>query len=77
MKIYILTCISECGQLVTCKSYKRLSEAQVVMRAVASAESNVFQRIGRPGCYSEIGERVSAVGDEEYCYIWNITEDEI
>ena len=77
MKIYILTCINEESTLVSCKAYKTSGEAKIAMVNQAVAERGEFRKANRPGQYFKPSDTHAAVGDEEYCYIWNITEDEI
>lgn len=77
MKIYILTCINEEGSLVSCKAYHTSDEAKIEMINQAVAERREFQKADRMGQYFKPGDMKTAVGDEEYCYLWNITEDEV
>ena len=77
MKIYILTCINEESQLVSCKAYRSSDEAKIAMVNQAVAERQEFRKADRPGQYLHPGDTSTAVGDEEYCYIWNITEDDV
>ena len=77
MKIYILTCINEESQLVSCKAYKSLDLAQAEMICQAMSERDEFEKIGRLGNYCDIKDMSAACGDKEYCYVWNITEDEV
>lgn len=76
MKIFILTCINESSELVYAVAFRTLAEAQSKMRQHAQVESEEFSDLGRPGNYCDIGEMSSACGDEEQCYIWNITEQQ-
>ena len=74
MKIFILTCINESSELVYAVAYRTIAEAQDKMKKHAKVESEEFAEQGRPGNYCNIGEMSSACGDEEQCYVWNITE---
>ena len=74
MKIFILTCINESSELVYAVAYRTLEEAQAKMRCHALVECDEFAHLGRPGHYCNIGDMSSACGDEEQCYVWNITE---
>lgn len=77
MKIYILTCINEESTLVSCKPYKDPDEAKIDMLNQCVAERGEFQKANRPGQYFKPNDMSASVGDEEYCYIWNITEAEL
>ena len=77
MKIYILTCINEESTLVSCEVYKMLLSAQADMICSAMSERDEFEKIGRPGNYCNIKDMSASVGDEEYCYIFNITEKDL
>ena len=77
MKIYILTCINEASELVSCKAYKTLQLAASDMICSVMAEYSEFKKVGRRGIYTDIRDTSAAVGDEECCYIYDITEDEI
>lgn len=77
MKIYILTCINEEGTLVSCKAYHSSDEAKIDMVNQSVAERTEFRKADRPGQYFKPGDTKTIVGDEEYFYIWNITEDEV
>lgn len=76
MTIYILTCINESSELVSCKPYKNLDMAQAMMRVEAEAEAKDFEDNDRPD-YGYIGDFSAAVGTEDHGYIWNITEAEL
>lgn len=77
MKIFILTCINENSELVYAVAHRTLSEAQSKMREHARVESEEFADLGRPGNYCNVSEMSSACGDEEACYVWDITEQEL
>ena len=77
MKIYILTCINEESSLVSCKPYTNIDSAKLDMVKQAVAERDEFRKANRQGQYFRPGNMSSAVGDNEYCYIYNITEAEI
>ena len=74
MKIFILTCINESSELVYAVAFQTLAEAQDKMKKHAKVEGEEFADLGRPGNYCNIGIMSSACGDEEQCYVWNITE---
>ena len=77
MKIFILTCINESSELVYAKAFKTLQGAKAEMFLQATAEHEEFAIAGRPGLYCDYGDMSTACGDQEYCYVWNITEDVI
>ena len=76
MKIYILTCINENSELVSAKAYYDLLVAQSLMRKEWTVECSDFESNGRLG-YHELRDRSASCGNEEYGYIWNITEAEL
>lgn len=76
MTIYILTCITG-YTLISAKAYKDLDDAKIDMLNQAVAERAEFRKANRPGQYFRPGDMSFGVGDEEYCYVWNITEEEL
>lgn len=76
MTIYILTCINECSELVYAQAFKEFNEAQKSMDASFIVEKNDFGIRGRLE-YANLGTTSASLGNEEYCYVWNITEAEL
>lgn len=76
MKIYILTCINENSELCFCKAYRTKEEAQLALLNQYNTEKEQWCTGGNLD-YEEITFDGAAIGNEAYCYVWDITEDEL
>ena len=74
MKVFILTCINEESTLVSANAYRTREEAQIAMKTAFYAEKIDFEERGRLD-YADLKENKAAVGNDEYCYVWDITSD--
>ena len=74
MKIYILTCVNEESELVYARPYKLEIGAHIAMTEAILAEyESEKERVG----YMDIGERSGAIGNDDWCYLYTIVEEEL
>lgn len=77
MKIYILTCVNENGDIVSVQPFKARELAFANMATQYYAERKEFERDGTLDGHDDIDEDSAVVGNDRYYYFWRIFEREL
>ena len=78
MKIYILTCVNEDGDVVSVEPFKTRALANATMCAQYSAERREFEEEETlDPDHDFIEGNLAAVGNDRYHYVWQIHEREL
>ena len=78
MKIYILTCVNEDGNVVSVQPFTNQELARATMDAQYRAERREFDENGAlDDDHDYIEGNLAAVGNDRYHYVWQIYEREL
>lgn len=78
MKIYILTCVNEDGDVVGVQPFTNQYLARATMDAQYMAERREFEENGTlDDDHDYIEGNMAAVGNDRYHYVWQIHEREL
>lgn len=78
MKIYILTCVNEDGDVVGVQPFTNQYLARATMDAQYRAERREFEENGTlDDDHDYIEGNMAAVGNDRYHYVWQIHEREL
>ena len=72
MKIYILTCVREDGELVFAWAFRTKADAQENLKINFDARKHQFESETSLG-YAHLKKNSAALGDDYQAYIWKIT----
>lgn len=78
MKIYILTCVNEDGDVVSVEPFKTRESANATMCAQYSADRREFEEHETlDPDHDFIEENIASTGNDTYYYVWQIFEREL
>lgn len=78
MKIYILTCVNEDGDVVSVQPFKMREMAFAVMAEQHDAERREFdENEALDPDHDYLEDNMASVGNDRYYYVWQIFEREL